>query len=90
MYVVDVACQTMTLSGKYQQYVFPEISSKENGISNFVEEDSPGEIQDSEFHEVHIFIIIVIIFLWNNCCVMFILGCLKAEKCAPAVINIGC
>lgn len=51
MYVVDVACQTMTLSGKYQQYVFPEISSKENGISNFVEEDSPGEIQDSEFHE---------------------------------------
>ena len=41
----------MTLSGKYQQHVFPELSSKANGISNFCEEDTPGG-EDREFLEV--------------------------------------
>lgn len=31
---------TMTLSGKYQQYNYPDLESKANGISNFAEEDS--------------------------------------------------
>lgn len=30
----------MTLSGKYQQYNYPDLESKANGISNFAEEDS--------------------------------------------------
>lgn len=48
--VSNVAVERMTLSGKYHQYVIPEISKK-NGISNFAEEESVKDAQDREFHE---------------------------------------
>lgn len=42
----------MTLSGKYQQYEYPGLEPKTNGISNFGEEDSPSE-ECNQFSEVY-------------------------------------
>ena len=47
------AVLTMTLSGKYQQYDCPGLELKENGISNFAEEESLSD-ECTQFSEVYV------------------------------------
>ena len=46
----------MTLSGKYQQYNFPALAAKANGISNFAEEEDSLKDDCIKFSEVYIYI----------------------------------
>ena len=49
--LTDQALINMTLSGRYKQYVYPGMEPKANGISNFVDDDTPKD-ECTHFDEV--------------------------------------
>ena len=84
---------SMTLNGKYRQCEYPGLESKENGISNFAEEDSSSEdcAQFPEVYELFYYDLQIIIASWlfSLCGLRTMFACPPTQQIQPCCVSMA-